>query len=119
MPKYIAFQTRYVERLLSDDGTEHHLPPIDYLPYQAVMIHDRDPHFFTPDPVIRADLEINKRDIPDGSVVFARKDLKPIGFKAMELYDHLMEADYCHIYARGDITEYDDIVVVECHSESG
>lgn len=120
MPRYIAFRTNYVDRILTEDEQECTLDII--IPEHRVCLvtdrHGRE-YFFATNHQEHDDLDNIIEEVPPGSIVFARLDGKNVGFEDMMLYSSLRWANFCKIEDFEEIKEFENVVVVECCTESG
>jgi len=119
MPRYVAFQVRYTDRLLSPDSKTCHLTEIGDCRIVLIREWSNGEYYFF-DPCDKPRIESNLEYIPNGSIVFVRNDGNDnIEVKAPDIYDYLYRSEFCDVSARGDITEYEDLLVVECLAKNG
>lgn len=126
MARYIAFRTKYLQKLISEDGKTCKLS--DVIGHNIVLIrcwwNGKDYFFHQYENIY--DLSKSERDvindalldIPYGSIVFERTDGKNITLKDLKLFNYLVDAKYCCIYNLKEIIEYPKVLVVECESKS-
>lgn len=119
MPRYIAFQTGYVDRILSEDEKTCTLDNIPNYRVPLVMGYCGHEYCFVCDEDDKEALEDIVENVPSGSIVFERVDGQDISFEAIMLYSRLKDENFCCIYDLGEIKEFEDVIVVECCSESG
>jgi len=126
MPRYIAFRTKYLEKIVSEDGKE--CPIDEVLGYRVVLVRcwwngkDYFFHQYTDisklPKATRDVMEDAMIDIPFGSIVFEKTNGKDVGSRDVKLYDYLVDAKYCCIYNLEEALEYDNCIVVKCSSKS-